>query len=1310
MFRKSQTNRAVLHGSIATRTVQGAVIALVLLGTPWVGRDSSAQGQIRSNATIVGAIDVLQIDNPADPYSGGRIVVAGQTVIIPRNLVLEMPANFLPLGEFFAQAPPDCVARGQSGVAAEDTCEGAAVGVATMLANLTLAGDLIAGNIFIEKGQETASGVVSFINYDEGYFRINGTVGSDTTGLMIRLNDPDTTHTIQLGTGCRPGSINCSADVRFTNDPENYTFVYTTGYPACIPSTVGPSPVVGGLRTTGSDAFGVGDAFCPQGNRDFTLPVPDSSRFAPLRVGDPIGADGNFEVINGVRFLSAHTIAVLVGLDTAIGDPTQPDYIIFDEAFIDVGGFQNERARALFIGFATAADDVIGGGVGAQLDIFGLHADPATNAMHEVPLGSTVNNPNVVNQGIGAGAAGIFKIRYDVDFILGAPVLPLNSPCTNLRNAGFTSACSVFATMAEEFSILSPFPREIIGRTRQKTANPTLETFDITGTSTRWGEYLTPISPEFPEFVEINLNLIAQPFIFAGVPYNLDRRLHPAGCVDTNGDGIVDCEATPQPLDPFPYSGLDPRTQAGNPGVPFSARDRIISHWGPDPVTGIPGPGNVLMAWPPPDPPSLAATLGTLTPRIRRATYKETSTGTGIDVWVTDSSGAPLSVSGVGVPVTPMNFDGTDKYFVHIDLPVGTPTPASITVTNTALARPASRALIDEVFINSSTFAFDSGTLNVQASSSSAAASAALELCTGEPLGPTGNLNLVVGPVPPQNVCVTSPLIGGKLSLPVTVQGCDDGNACTIDTPTAGGCVHDPVNCDDGDACTADTCDPLIGCQHAVVDCSDANVCTADTCDTVLGCVNVPTTVPCDDGNPCTIGDLCSAGTCAPGVPDNAVCNDGDLCNGLETCDVLLGCLPGTPLVCNDGDQCTVDSCNAAVGCVVTPTVCDDGDVCNGVETCDSLVGCVAGTPLTCNDGLPCNGVETCDPVTGCQPGTPPPACCVSNLDCDNGNACDGIETCVANSCVPGVPINCDDGLFCNGTEICVGGVCQPGSGVCVDACEQCNETLATCEWCVMDHNQNGSIDGVDFAFFSGCFGACYLAGDPCLAANYDGDLGGCVGGPEFGAITGCFSLNCANCPNCHPVGGGPSPLLPGGRSSRSLEVAVRPVVVRTPTGGDVSDTLPGSIETVTSGESFYVEIWASRMNVLGGKADGLAAVYIDLDVDSATLDIEQTLSTDLFATFSGGAIEPGGTIRSLGGCAPLGVSGMGISPAWARVAMVRVRATDVGTGSLILRPSGRPYGVSLFGRSEGLSASGIAFGTADVRIVSGAPSNGTGR
>ena len=56
------------------------------------------------------------------------------------------------------------------------------------------------------------------------------------------------------------------------------------------------------------------------------------------------------------------------------------------------------------------------------------------------------------------------------------------------------------------------------------------------------------------------------------------------------------------------------------------------------------------------------------------------------------------------------------------------------------------------------------------------------------------------------------------------------------------------------------------------------------------------------------------------------VCDDGNACNGIETCDGATGCVPGTPPVCDDGNTCTDDSCDPAIGCVFTPNgTCGEG-------------------------------------------------------------------------------------------------------------------------------------------------------------------------------------------------------------------------------------------------------------------------------------------------------------------------------------------------------------------------------------------------
>lgn len=112
--------------------------------------------------------------------------------------------------------------------------------------------------------------------------------------------------------------------------------------------------------------------------------------------------------------------------------------------------------------------------------------------------------------------------------------------------------------------------------------------------------------------------------------------------------------------------------------------------------------------------------------------------------------------------------------------------------------------------------------------------------------GYADNLRFVLIPLP-MGLCFNS-------------NDCDDGIACTSDGCDAfGKCKHTPNNgaCDDGLVCTDNVCDPLSGCQFPVA-CDDGNVCTDNSCDAVTGgCVFTASGAPCDDADPCTLGDIC---------------------------------------------------------------------------------------------------------------------------------------------------------------------------------------------------------------------------------------------------------------------------------------------------------------------------------------------------------------------------------------------------------------------------------------------------------------------
>jgi hypothetical protein len=209
-------------------------------------------------------------------------------------------------------------------------------------------------------------------------------------------------------------------------------------------------------------------------------------------------------------------------------------------------------------------------------------------------------------------------------------------------------------------------------------------------------------------------------------------------------------------------------------------------------------------------------------------------------------------------------------------------------------------------------------------------------------------------------------------------------------------------------------------------ECDDGDTCNGrETCIPGVRC-EAGTPVNCDDGFDCT-SDSCNAldGSCIH-TPNDSTCNDGDACTGVETCRVGSGCTAGTPVNCDDGIACTTDTCNTVDGtCSHTPvdSACSDGVFCNGPERCDSVRGCVAGTPPTCSDGILCTD-DRCSSTSDSCVNTP------MDARCDDGQFCNGPERCVAGSgCEAGSPPTCDDGYTCTSDR------CDTTAGGGVGAC-----------------------------------------------------------------------------------------------------------------------------------------------------------------------------------------------------------------------------------------------------------------------------------
>jgi len=134
---------------------------------------------------------------------------------------------------------------------------------------------------------------------------------------------------------------------------------------------------------------------------------------------------------------------------------------------------------------------------------------------------------------------------------------------------------------------------------------------------------------------------------------------------------------------------------------------------------------------------------------------------------------------------------------------------------------------------------------------------------------------------------------------------CDDGDACNgVETCEPDkGCVDGfPLPCDDMNNCTDDGCDPGTGCFNLPntnpgcclldSDCDDDNVCTTDKCKAdTKACEYMPAVGPCDDGDPCTVGDTCGAWVCQPGdaLPGcHALCKLSGTKGTLVDCPIRL--------------------------------------------------------------------------------------------------------------------------------------------------------------------------------------------------------------------------------------------------------------------------------------------------------------------------------------------------------------------------------------------------------------------------------------
>lgn len=472
-------------------------ILVIALGLLWAGAANAAQvNPPQSGFTVTGFIQEATLNLApitAGSSPGGTITVNGVKIIIPDNLVVQMPAAAFSWAQMFnptvsASFPAGRPNHrfGQTGLAlADNPLSGTRAGVAGAVGPFPSFEVTVQGNItFNAAGKQTyiaalilpisqqslnlGAGIINQIDYATGRFRVGGDPTVPNSGVLCEIND-------------KPGRFGKahSPDPRFTADTNNPTISTGTGYPVGIPVTDpavaddplrpkknrplsgGPSPALPPAFT----ALGIflnPDPFVAPGDplRNFVMPNPgtrvatdpDPSLQVPLMVGDWVDYSGTLFKINPAgpntaanMFVSVHTLTADLGIYTWPG--TLPVYVNCTALLFGTNGpnpvpgpFGQAPGRALpvevttrilFEGFATDPFGATGGG--AFVYAFAVNTNSGGNDNYVF-----ISNPNIgsANQRENPSPVevvaplGRFRIRPGKITFYGPPITNLNNMIT----------------------------------------------------------------------------------------------------------------------------------------------------------------------------------------------------------------------------------------------------------------------------------------------------------------------------------------------------------------------------------------------------------------------------------------------------------------------------------------------------------------------------------------------------------------------------------------------------------------------------------------------------------------------------------------------------------------------------------------------------------------------------------------------------------------------------------------------------------------------------------------------------------------
>lgn len=410
-------------------------------------------------------------------------------------------------------------------------------------------------------------------------------------------------------------------------------------------------------------------------------------------------------------------------------------------------------------------------------------------------------------------------------------------------------------------------------------------------------------------------------------------------------------------------------------------------------------------------------------------------------------------------------------------------------------------------------------------------------------------------------------------------------------------------------------------------------------------CAGVADGTPCDDSDPCTVGESCQGEVCTGGspAPDGTSCDDFDPCTVNDTCidGLCQGGAANPQCGCCQFDSYlssvfgeTAASVFGSCSSPVTESFCSQelGGTFQSGASCDLETG-LCEPAATCGNGVveageECDdgntiGGDCCDAQCHFEPVESP---------CDDGNACTIEDACDGEgSCVGGVPLTCDDGNVCNGVESCDPQLgCQAGTPVsCApavppcEAGEQCNPSTGLCEPlpdppnttpCDLDQNvcTTDRCDGAGSCVFvenaasgTSCDDGLFCNGtDTCDGSGtceHSGDP--CVGGAECNQICNeaqdnCFDPAGAPCSDdglvctadaCNGSGSCAHTALPPAQCPKGY------VLLEAPSTATATAEL-GYTAQANNGAACAEKVRLKQASVLGSHAVGSAGVTVGKD------------------------------------------------------------------------------------------------------------------